>query len=65
MSLVKDIYTITNQDLFSRDFALRDQIRRPSYSIPSNIAEGDESGSSKQSIRYFRIANGSAAELIT
>ena len=65
MSMVKEIYLLTNKDLFSKDFALRDQIRKSSYSIPSNIAEGDESGSNKQSIRYFKIANGSAAELIT
>lgn len=34
-------------------------------SIPSNIAEGDESGTIKQSIRYFIIAKGSCAELLT
>ncbi len=65
MDLVKEIYIITNKDSFSKDFSLKDQIRRSSYSIPSNIAEGDESGSNKQSIRYFKIANGSTAELIT
>jgi len=36
-----------------------------SVSIPSNIAEGDELGSNKQSIRHFRIAKGSTAEIIT
>lgn len=34
-------------------------------SIPSNIAEGDESGTNKLSIRYFYTAKGSVAELQT
>ena len=34
-------------------------------SIPSNIAEGDTSGSNKQSVRYFHLAKGSCAELMT
>ena len=34
------LYLITSKDDFSRDFALRDQIRRASVSISSNIAEG-------------------------
>jgi four helix bundle protein len=50
---------------FSKDYGLRDQIRRASVSIPSNIAEGDELGSDKQSIRYFYTAKGSSAEVLT
>ena len=34
-------------------------------SIPSNIAEGDDSGTNKQAVRYFNVARGSAAELYT
>ncbi len=59
------IYTVTNNGCFAKDFGLRDQIRRASVSIPSNIAEGDELGSLNQAIHYFRIAKGSSAELIT
>jgi four helix bundle protein len=44
---------------------LRDQIRRASVSIPSNIAEGDERGSNKDAVRFFYIAKGSLAELET
>jgi four helix bundle protein len=36
------IYRITAKGKFSKDFGLRDQIRRAAVSIPSNIAEGDE-----------------------
>jgi len=63
--LAVDIYKVTNKGVFSKDFGLRDQIRRAAVSIPSNIAEGDESGTNKQSIRYFNIAKGSSAEVIT
>ena len=34
-------------------------------SIPSNIAEGDERETDKEAIRYFYIAKGSAAEMLT
>ena len=59
------IYKVTNKGAFAKDYGLRDQIRRAAVSIPSNIAEGDESGTNKQSIRYFYIAKGSSAEVIT
>jgi len=59
------LYKITQHDEFSKDFSLRDQIRRAAVSIPSNIAEGDELGSNKQAVRFFYIAKGSAAEVLT
>jgi four helix bundle protein len=59
------IYKMTSMASFSRDFGFKDQIQRSSVSIPSNIAEGDESGTDKLSIRYFFIAKGSTAELMT
>jgi four helix bundle protein len=40
-------------------------LQRSAVSIPSNIAEGDESGTDKLSVRYFFIAKGSTAELLT
>lgn len=49
----------------SRDFGLRDQIRRSVISIASNLAEGDERETDKESIRFFYIAKGSLAELRT
>jgi four helix bundle protein len=59
------IYRITNEGPFSKDFSLRDQIRRAAVSIPSNIAEGDELKTNKQSVQYFFVAKGSLAELLT
>jgi four helix bundle protein len=59
------IYKLTQNSQFKKDFGFKDQIQRASVSIPSNIAEGDELGTDKLSIRYFYIAKGSSAELMT
>jgi four helix bundle protein len=58
------IYKATEKGPFVNDYGLRDQIRRSGVSIPSNIAEGDELGTNRQSIKFFRIAKGSSAELL-
>src|SRR4030043_1154838 len=63
--LAVKIYKLVKTQTISKDFGLRDQIQRAAVSIPANIAEGDELGTDKQSIRHFYIAKGSAAELIT
>ncbi len=63
--LAVEIYRLTDQGRFCNDYGLRDQIRRASVSVPSNIAEGDDLESDKQSIKYFYIARGSLAELRT
>lgn len=63
--LAIDIYQITNRGAFAKDFGLREQIRKAAVSIPSNIAEGDELGTDKQSIRHFYISKGSSAEVLT
>lgn len=59
------IYKLTQSPTFSKDFGLKDQIQRSAVSIPSNIAEGDNLDTDKQSIRHFYIARGSTAELRT
>jgi four helix bundle protein len=59
------IYKLTKSPVFSRDFGLRDQVQRAAVSVSANISEGDESGSNRQSVRYFNIARGSLAELQT
>jgi four helix bundle protein len=58
-------YKITGSGLISKDFGLRDQMRRAAVSVPSNIAEGEESGRTKKCINYFYISKGSLAELLT
>jgi four helix bundle protein len=65
MDLCTEIYLITNFDAFSKDFGLKDQIRRSSVSVPSNIAEGYERDSKNQFIYFLTIAKGSCGELKT
>jgi len=52
------LYKISDQEKFTKDYSLKDQIRRAAISMPSNIAEGDELGTDKQSIRFFYTAKG-------
>ena len=59
------IYRMTEDGAFSKDFGLRDQIRRAAVSVPSNISEGDELDTNKQAIKFFYIAKGSVAEILT
>jgi four helix bundle protein len=63
--LAVKIYQLTQNPLFKKDFGFKDQIQRAAVSISSNIAEGDELGTEKLSIRHFFIAKGSSAELMT
>ena len=63
--LAVKIYKLTQKPTSSKDFGLKDQIQRSAVSIPSNIAEGDNLDTDKQSVRHFFIARGSTAELRT
>jgi len=63
--LAVNIYKLTQNPYFKKDFGFKDQIQRAAVSISSNIAEGDELGTDKLSIRYFYISKGSSAELMT
>ena len=63
--LAVKIYEISKQGELAKDFGLRDQIRRASVSIPSNIAEGFERESKAEFKRYLLIAKGSCGELRT
>jgi four helix bundle protein len=63
-NLAVSIYKIINQGPLKRDYSLKDQIWRSAISIPSNIAEGDELNTNKQSVNFFYIAKGSTAELL-
>lgn len=48
-----------------KDFGFRDQITRAGLSIPSNIAEGYERESAKETANFLNYAKGSAGELRT
>ncbi|MFZ5904023.1 MAG: four helix bundle protein [Chloroflexota bacterium] len=61
--LARRVYSLTDEGKFSRDFGLKDQIRRASVSVMSNIAEGFESQTQSQFIRYLGVAKASAGEV--
>ena len=61
--LTNRIYELSNQIGFNRDFGLRDQIRRASVSVMSNIAEGFESRTDIQFINFLGMARASAGEV--
>ena len=60
--LVRSIYEITSDGNFSKDYGLKDQLRRASVSIMSNIAEGFSRRSTNEFTQFLFIAKGSAAE---
>lgn len=63
IDLVKEIYLLTKEGELSKDFGLRDQLRRAAVSVPTNIAEGFERSSRKEYLHFLSIAKGSAGEI--
>ncbi|MDZ7954405.1 four helix bundle protein [Nostoc sp. DedQUE09] len=61
--LTKDIYQVTQQGAFARDFGLSGQIQRAAVSIMSNIAEGFERSYLGEFHQFLSISKSSCAEL--
>ena len=61
--ITNNIYKLSSRKPFSSDWTLKDQMRRASISISSNIAEGFERGGNKELIQFLFIAKGSCGEL--
>ena len=61
--LTREVYTVSNQGAFAKDFGLRDQIRRASVSILSNIAEGFERDGNREFLQFLAVAKGSSGEV--
>jgi four helix bundle protein len=57
------VYEITSTGNFSKDFGLRDQIRRASVSAMTNIAEGFDCESNVEFARFLVIARRSSVEV--
>jgi four helix bundle protein len=58
-----EIYRLTRNSKFTRDFGLSGQIQRAVVSIMSNIAEGFERGGNQEFIQFLYIAKGSCGEV--
>jgi len=63
LKITREIYDITSKKDFSRDFGLRDQIRRAIVSVSSNIVEGFEKNNNNEFIRFLGMAKGSVGEV--
>lgn len=60
--LVNGVYAISKRPVFFKDIGLREQIRRSSVSVMSNIAEGFERDGRREFIQFLSIAKGSCGE---
>ena len=63
--LTRGVYVISGHGSFAKDFALRDQIRRASVSIMSNIAEGFERSGTAEFVQFLAVAKGSTGEVVS
>ncbi len=61
--LNREIFRLSKTSAFAKDFGLRDQMRRASISIMSNIAEGFERGGDREFIQFLSNAKGSCGEV--
>jgi four helix bundle protein len=65
MDLVELVYAATRSWPKDEVYGLTNQIRRAVVSVPSNIAEGQGRGPSKDFLHHLRIARGSLLEVET
>jgi len=61
--LTQMVYAVSSRGAFARDHRLRDQIQGSAISVMSNIAEGFDSSTSGEFIRFLGYARRSATEL--
>jgi four helix bundle protein len=62
-SLANLVHELIKLKPFRSDYDLRSQLRRAAGSVMHNIAEGFDSGSKKEFIRFLRYARRSAGEV--
>ena len=63
--LVEQIYQVCNRFPKHEMYGLASQMQRAAVSVPSNIAEGHQRGSTREFLQFIGIALGSLAELQT
>lgn len=61
--LVKEVYKVSASGDFSKDWGLRDQIRRAAVSAMSNVAEGFARKTTRDFAHFLDVARGSAVEV--
>jgi four helix bundle protein len=61
--LVREVYSVSSDGRFAKDYGLRDQLRRAAVSVMLNIAEGFARKTNREFIQFLVIAHGSTAEV--
>jgi len=54
--VTRRVYEISNTPAFAKDFGLKDQIRRASVSVMSNIAEGYDRSGTAEFVHFLATA---------
>lgn len=57
------VYDLTERALFAKDFRLSNQIQGAAGSVMHNIAEGFDSGTNAEFIRFLKMSRRSASEV--
>jgi four helix bundle protein len=65
MDLADAVYKATRTYPKEETYGLTSQTRRSAVSVPSNIAEGQGRGNSREFVRFLAVARGSLFELQT
>ncbi|MFC0428352.1 MULTISPECIES: four helix bundle protein [Chryseobacterium] len=63
LELIEKVYQFLRSKGLEKEFEFNNQIKRASFSISNNIAEGSEYNNNRQFIKYLKIAKGSCAEV--
>jgi four helix bundle protein len=63
MKLTEDVFRLTEDKAFNFKGDLRSQLQRAALSIPNNVAEGFERGTTQELLTFLYIARGSAGEV--
>ncbi len=61
--ITRNIYDLLAKKEFNLEFELKNQIKRATISISSNIVEGFEKNNNNEFIRFLKISKGSVGEV--
>lgn len=61
--LCRRVFDLIQNSALGKDYSLKDQMERSSGSVMDNVAEGFDSGSNKEFVRFLRYSKRSCNEL--